>query len=166
MKCLNTIALFCTLGLSQAAFADLPMISNLQVMAHPPGASVTAGYLTINNISDEPLVVTGASSDAVTRIEMHESAIKNDVASMIKHEKLSIAAGETMELKHGGFHLMLMDLVSPLMLGSTLAVTLHTNQGDIQLSMPVVKPGMSAMPSAKHGHGEINIGTPEPSDKP
>ena len=164
MKLLNALALVCTLGLSQSILADLPMISNMKVMAHPPGVTVTAGFLTINNISSEPLVVTGASSDAVTRIEIHESVIKDDIASMNKHEELSIAAGETMEFKHGGFHLMLMELVSPLMMGSTLAVTLHTNQGDIELSMPVVKPNMGAMPSMKQGHGEINIGTPEPSN--
>ena len=163
MKLLNTLALLCTLGLSQSVLADLPMISDMKVMAHPPGVSVTAGFLTINNISSEPLIVTGASSDAVTRIEMHESVIKGDVASMVKHEELSIAAGETFKLEHGGFHLMLMDLISPLMMGSALAVTLHTNQGDIELSMPVIKPGMAAMPSMKNGHGKINIGTPEPS---
>jgi len=150
MKLLQSLALLCTLGLSQSAFADLPMFSDMKVMAHPPGVTVTAGFLTINNISSEPLIVTGASSDAVTRIELHESVINDDIASMTKHEELSIAAGETMELKHGGFHLMLMDIESPLMPGSTLAVTLHTNQGDIELAMPVVKPDMSALPSMKH----------------
>lgn len=159
MKLLQSLALICSLGLSQSVFADLPMISDMKVMAHPPGTTVTAGFLTINNISTEPLIITGASSDTVTRIEMHESVIKDDIATMNKHEELSIAAGEKMELKHGGFHLMLMDLESPLMLGSTLAITLHTNQGDIDVMMPVVKPGM------KHGHGEENVGTPEPSTK-
>ncbi len=141
------------------------MISDMKVMAHPPGATVTAGFLTISNISSEQLVVTGASSDAIARIEMHESVIKDDIASMTKHEELNIAAGQTLRLTHGSFHLMFMDIVNPLMMGSTLTVTLHTNQGDIELSMPVVKPGMGTMPNMKSGHGEINIGAPEPSNE-
>jgi len=163
MKFLSTLAFLYTLALSQSAFADLPMVSDLKVMASPPGATVTAGFLTISNISSEPLVVTGATSAEVSRIEIHESVIKDDVAKMIKHEQLNIASGESMELKHGGFHLMLMDLESPLMMGNTLEITLHTNQGDIALSMPVIKPGMHKKPTMKNAHDEINIGTPEPT---
>lgn len=150
MKILNTLTLLFAITLSQSVFADLPMISNMQVMAQPPGANVTAGYLTIKNISSEPLMVTGASSDAIARIEMHESVVMDDVASMTRHDELQIDSGETLEFKHGGFHLMLMDLSAPLIPGSSLNVTLHTNQGDIELVMPVVMPGMSGKSKMNH----------------
>ena len=150
IKLINTIALLCAIGLSQSVFADVPMISNMQVMAQPPGAKVTAGYLTLKNTSSEQLTITGASSDAIARIEIHESVVKDDVASMTKHNALQIESGETVEFKHGGFHLMLMDLSAPLLPGSTLNVTLHTNQGDIELIMPVVMPGMSGKPKMNH----------------
>ena len=152
IKLVNTLTLLCVLGLSQSVFADLPMISNMQIMAQPPGAKVTAGFFTIKNTSSEQLILTGVSSDTVSRIEMHETVVKNDVASMIKQNELIIEAGDTLKFKHGGFHLMLMDLSTPLMMGSTVNVTLHSNQGDIEMAMPVIKAAMmpAMKPAMKH----------------
>ncbi len=64
------------------------------------------------------------------------------------------------------FHLMLMELDTALVAGTSLNVTLHTSQGDIQIDMPVMKPGMShgrkndQKPNMKQ-HGE-DIAAPMP----
>jgi len=135
--------------ISTVAFADMPMISDMRVMASPPGAKVTAGFLTINNMSSSELIITGVTSDTIPRIEVHESVIKDDVATMVKHNELSIAAGEMLELKHGGFHLMLMDLTEPVVAGKPLSITLHTSQGDIKLDIPVKMPGSHGADASK-----------------
>jgi len=156
MKQVRTLFLILASGFSPVLWADLPMVSDLQVMAQPPGASVTAGYLTINNHSNDPLVITGASSDVISRVEMHESVVHNDVASMTKHETIEIDAGQTLEFKHGGFHLMLMELTEQLMPGSTIDITLHTNQGDVELSMPVIMPSMDHKMDNKMDHSDMS----------
>jgi copper(I)-binding protein len=171
MKLIQSTIAAVAITLTTLAIADMPMISDMKVMAPPPGSKVTAGFLTINNISSDTLVVSAVSSAAIPRIEMHESVVKNDIASMVKQEQLSIPAGETLELKHGSYHLMLMDLDTTLTPGTTLSITLHTNQGDIELDMPVMKPGMSGghkMGHDKHqkpkmmNHGEEDVGAPKP----
>jgi len=124
MKKLITIIALTALSISQSLWANAPRVSDAKAMAQPPGASVTAGYLTLTNIAGDPLVITGASSDTIARVEMHESVVENDIASMKKHEAIQIGAGATLEFKHGGFHLMLMDLTEQLMPGSTVNITL------------------------------------------
>ena len=51
----------------------------------------------------------GATSEAASRIEIHQSVISNEVARMKKREKVSIPAGETLILAPKGMHLMLLE---------------------------------------------------------
>lgn len=159
MKLFQSIIAVIAITIASQATADMPMISDMKVMAPPPGSKVTAGFLTINNVGSDTLVISGVSSTAIPRIEMHESVIKNDIASMVKQEQLSIPAGETLELKHGSYHLMLMDLDTTLTPDTTLPVTLHTNQGDIQLEMPIIT---GHKPTMKKPDDE-DIGAPKPA---
>jgi len=128
-----------------------PHIMNPFVTATPPGATVAAGYLKIMNMSDKPLEITGAQSTSVSRVEIHLSSIVDDVAKMEKVDSLVVPAGETVELKHGSYHLMLMELTSSLKPGDTVDITLNTSSGEVSLQMPVVKQSMSGGHDMKHG---------------
>lgn len=57
-------------------------------------------------------------------VEIHEMAMENDVMKMRQIPGLDLAAGRTMELKPGGFHVMLMDLKQPLKGGESVPITL------------------------------------------
>jgi copper(I)-binding protein len=143
---------------ANSAFADMaPHIINPFVTATPPGATVAAGYLKIMNMSDKPLEITGAQSSTIDRVEIHLSSVVDDVAKMEKVDSLVIPAGETVELKHGSYHIMLMELTAPLKPGDNVDVTLNTSRGDIALQMPVVKHAMGGSHDMKHGdmkHGD------------
>ena len=73
-----------------------------------PSQSVTAGYMKIDNkgaAEDRLLSVTSPAFDAV---ELHEMAIDRDsVMRMRKSGPLTISPGQSLTLKRGGFHLML-----------------------------------------------------------
>ena len=138
--------------LANNAIADMaPHIMNPFVTATPPGATVAAGYLKIMNMSDKPLEINGAQSTTISRVEIHLSSVVDDVATMKKVESLVIPAGETVELKHGSYHLMLMELTSALKPGDNIDVILNTSSGDIALQMPVVKHSMGGGHDMKHG---------------
>lgn len=94
--------------------------------ATPKGATAAAGYLTITNEGSDPDVLTGASSEAAERVELHETAVNADgVASMRPlAQGLTIEAGEAVELKPLGRHLMVMGLKTPLEAGQTLMLRL------------------------------------------
>jgi len=86
--------------------ADMALLVAEQprAMQPPPGASVAAGFMTLSNHSDQDVVITGASSAAFERIEIHESVIENDVAKMIRQDALTVPAKGEIELTHGSYH--------------------------------------------------------------
>jgi periplasmic copper chaperone A len=88
--------------------------------------------------------------------EVHEMRMDAGVMRMRAVDAIKLPAGQTVELKPGGYHLMLLDLKQPLALGDKVSVTLRFKdlQGNAfsqQLQVPV-----SRMPSsqdkAAHAH--------------
>lgn len=89
--------------------------------------------------------------------EIHEMAMDNDIMRMRAVPGLDLNAGRTVELKPGGFHLMLMDLKQPLKAGESVPITLVFENAAQQrftqsLSVPVTALGASGMkPDTGHG---------------
>ncbi len=138
---------------------EMPMIIDPMVTATPPGAKVSAGYMTLKNDSDKDIVITAVSSPSISRVEMHLSKMEGDVASMIKQDELVIKAGESLLLEHGSYHLMLMELSEPLKENDTVDIVLSTNVGELLIEMPIVKTvGTNAHGhSEKHTHGDHDM---------
>ncbi|HQW39470.1 MAG TPA: copper chaperone PCu(A)C [Usitatibacteraceae bacterium] len=82
----------------------------------------TGAFMKLRSTEDAKLV--GAASPAATIVEVHEMAMKNNVMSMRAVDELPLPAGKTVELKPGGYHVMLIDLVKPLAAGEKVPVTL------------------------------------------
>ena len=74
----------------------------------------SAGYLTINNKSNEDLEITSVKSENFKKIEIHKSTTKNNRTSMHQVTTLKIPAKKSIELKPGGIHLMLFEPVDKL----------------------------------------------------
>ena len=93
--------------------------------ATPKGATVAGGYMKIKNTGSTPDRLIGGSSEVATKFEVHEMKMENGVAKMrpIK-DGLEIKPGETVELKPGSFHIMLVDLKKPLTAGDHIKATL------------------------------------------
>jgi hypothetical protein len=53
-------------------------------------------------------------------VEVHEMKMEGDVMKMRAIPALDLPAGKTVELKPGGYHVMLMDLKAPLAKGSSV----------------------------------------------
>jgi copper(I)-binding protein len=91
------------------------------VVDRPGGA-----YLVIHNATAEPDALIGASSPAAATIEVHETT-RDSGGMMGMHAipRLEVAAGESVALAPGGFHLMLIGLTGPLKVGDTIDLTLR-----------------------------------------
>ncbi|MGI3168293.1 copper chaperone PCu(A)C [Pseudooceanicola sp. C21-150M6] len=90
-----------------------------------PNAPVGGGFLTITNTGSADDRLIAATSDIASHVEIHEMAMEGDVMRMRElSQGLPVPAGETVTLKPGGFHLMFMDLKTPLTEGETVTVTL------------------------------------------
>ncbi len=147
--CLWSTCLFSSIS----SASEFPIILDPVVNATPPGAAVTAGYLTLINETSSEIVITGAYSPTIAKVEIHRSIIKDDVAKMELQDSVSLAPGATVKFEHGGYHLMLMALTKPLEEGQSVDIILSTSVGDMLIEMPVQKLGA---PMEGHQHSEAN----------
>lgn len=90
-----------------------------------PGQPVGGGYVTIKNTGDSDDKLIGVESSSAGRAEIHEMAMVNDVMKMRKlDDGIVIPAGQTVELKPGGLHMMFFDVKKPFAEGDKVPVTL------------------------------------------
>jgi copper(I)-binding protein/uncharacterized protein YcnI len=123
--------------------------------ATPPNAPVAGGFLTIANTGAEDDRLTGAASEAAGRMEIHEMIMEGDVMKMRALEDgLPLPAGQTVELKPGGFHLMFMDLKQPLVEGETVEVTLTFEKAG-QITVPLAIGARNAGAALHGGHADM-----------
>ena len=140
----SLFALALLLAGSPAAFAADVKAGDLVITqpwsrATPGGAKTGAGYLTIEKKGGAPDRLVAVSGDVAGRIEVHEMAVNNGVMTMRPLEKgLVIEPGKTVALAPGGYHLMLMELKSPLKQGDKLPVTLEFEKaGKVAVTLEV-----------------------------
>ena len=127
--------------------------------ATPGGAKVAGGYLTIENKGSAPDRLIGGSADLADKVQVHEMATNNGVMTMRPLDKgLAIEPGKTVKLAPGGYHLMLLDLKSPLKQGDKLPVTLEFEKaGKVKLSLDVQGVGAQAPAGADNSGGQMQM---------
>lgn len=128
--------------------ADVPQksldIRDPFARATPPGAKSTAVYMTIENKGKEPDRLLSAKSPAAGIVEIHEMKMDGGMMQMREVKDIVVAPGATVELKPGGYHVMLMDLKQPLKQGDTLPVTLRFEKaGAVEVKATVAAMGAS-----------------------
>jgi copper(I)-binding protein len=133
-------------------------IGNVQVInpwtrATPKGSQVAGAYMVIRNKGSEPERFVGGSSEVAGRVEVHKMEMEGGVAKMRPAKGgLEIKAGESVELKPGSFHVMLMDLKRPLEEGQKIKGTLEFQKsGKVEVEFEVAPLGASPPPMG-HGH--------------
>jgi periplasmic copper chaperone A len=93
-------------------------ISQPWTRATPKGAQVAGGYLKITNTGTTPDRLTGGSAEVAKRFEIHQMSMDGGVMKMREvKDGVAIAPGATVELKPGGFHIMMVTLSKPLTKG-------------------------------------------------
>ena len=115
------------------------VITQAWARATPKGAKTGGGYLTIENNGTAPDRLIGGSADIAGSVQVHEMSMANGVMNMRPLDKgLAIEPGKTVKLAPGGYHLMMMDLKSPLKKGDKLPITLEFEKaGKVQVSLDV-----------------------------
>ncbi len=90
----------------------------------------TALYMRITNRGADAVTITAAETQAANQVEFHETIVENEVARMEALDSLVIPAGETLELRPGGKHIMLSQLTADIMPNSRLAFRLTLDSGE------------------------------------
>ena len=152
-------ALFAAPALAQEVKAGDLVITQAWSRATPGGAKVGGGYLTIENKGSAPDRLTGGSTDVAGKLQVHEMAVNNGVMTMRPLDNgLTIEPGKTVRLAPGGYHLMLIDLKSPLKQGDKLPITLEFEKaGKVKLSLDVQGVGAQGPAAAGDAGGHMEM---------
>jgi len=143
-----------------AAAQALPKVEGAWVRSAVAGQSGTGAFMKLT--AREPLQLVGASTPVAGVAQVHEMKMEGDVMHMRPLPKLDLPAGQAVELKPGGYHVMLQDLKQPLVAGTTVPLTLvfrdakgAENKLELSLPVAVTAPGAAAamaMPMPMDGH--------------
>ena len=129
--------------------ATVGEISILSPAARATENEVTAVYFTIHNHGEADRLI-GAASNVTANVQLHEVVMQDGSMQMRQVEGgIEVPANSDVELKPGGYHVMLLDLAAPLELGSEIELELTFEKaGSVSLTVPVSlapgeSPGMS-----------------------
>lgn len=125
-------------GMEPAKVGDLELTAGF-TKAMLPGQPVGGGFVVIKNTGSTDDVLVAAESAVADHVELHEMAMENDVMKMrpVK-DGIPVPAGETVELKPGGLHMMFMGVKEPFVEGGTVKVKLTFEKaGSVDLVLPV-----------------------------
>lgn len=145
---LLTIFSLLVLAACNATSAATDAISVENVRANMTLPSETGSFwMVITNNSETDDVLTGASYEGCGAVELHNMFMEEGVMvmRMVEGGEIPIPAGETVELKPGGLHVMCLQKEAPLELGSAVEISLEfANAGTITVEGTVVEPAMSS----------------------
>jgi len=149
MKALVTVVLLASAA-SLPAWAAQISVTDAWVRATMPGQPVGGAYLQIRSDADARLI--GVSSSVVPRVEVHEMTMDGDMMRMREVKAVELPKGKTVSLEPGGFHIMLMNLKKPIVVGDSIPLTLVI-ESDGKRQTVEVKAEARAMDGAmRHAH--------------
>ena len=148
-----------SLSLAAAAHAQVT-VSDPWVRATVPQQKATGAFMQLTAAKEARLV--SASSPVAGVVEIHEMAMTDNVMKMrALPAGLELPAGKAVDLKPGGYHVMLMDLKGEVKEGDTVPLTLvfegkdgkRQNLDIKATAKPLAMSGMGQKPAAgEHKH--------------
>ena len=145
------LALF---GAATLAQADVT-VSDPWVRGTVPAQRATGAFMRLQ--ADQDLRLVAASSPVAGVAEVHEMLMQDNVMKMRRLDGIALGKGKPLELKPGGYHVMLMDLKQPLKAGEQVPLTL-TFEGAAKgktITKQVQATVQSLAPQGSQGHGAM-----------
>jgi copper(I)-binding protein len=123
--------LILALGLAALAlplYAASVIVEDAWTRSTAPLQPVAGAFMKLT--SDTNAALVGASSPAAGRVEVHMMRMQDGVMFMRPVKSLFLPKGQAIELKPGGYHIMLMDLKQPFKVGETVPLILKIRAGN------------------------------------
>lgn len=124
------------------------------VRATVASQKATGAFMKLTSPANTRLVA--AQSSVANVVEIHEMAMVGDMMKMRAIPGLDVPAGKNVELKPGGYHVMLIDLKDQIKVGDTVPITLvfegpDKKQQTVEIKAPA-RPLNTAMSKGEHKH--------------
>jgi copper(I)-binding protein len=153
MKFRHCITLAIGLALASSAGAQVT-VDQAWVRATAPGQPVAGAYLKIKSAQAAALVAV--RTPVTARAEIHEMKMEGGIMKMRPVTRIELPAGKTVELRPGGYHLMLMNIAKPLRPGETVPITLVIEGADKKRQEIEINAEVRDMTAGMGGHGKMH----------
>jgi copper(I)-binding protein len=141
-------------GTTTAPSGEKASVTKQWARTSPSDAANGAAYFSIASPVDDQLTGVMVDASVAKMAQMHETKMSGGMGSgttmagattavpqmsMSPVDSIDLKAGTPLELKPGGYHIMLMELAKPLKVGDTITLTLTLAKGgDIKVDVPVL----------------------------
>ena len=133
------------LGLGSSAYAQVT-VDRAWVRATVPNQTATGAFMRIT--ANKEVQLSSVRSPVAGLAEVHEMTMDNGIMRMRAVGRLQLKAGQSVELKSGGYHLMMLALKQQIKQGEAVPLTLEFKAADASISKVEVKAIASLSPPA------------------
>jgi copper(I)-binding protein len=141
---ISTVAFFVTQGSEEVSakvssiVIENPVVRSIDSASfknEETGKYMTGAFMTITNNGDQDVTLVGGASPIAGIVEIHEVI---DGMMMPMSNGLVIPAGESVKLRMGGYHVMLLELSDEIKAGDETEVTLRfSDESEQTITAPV-----------------------------
>ncbi len=126
------------------------------IMVKEPWARGTpksgGAFFMIHNMGGQDRLV-GVKGEVANKVQLHQSVMEGGMMKMKHVDGIDIPAKGMATLAPGGFHVMMMGLKKPLMVGHSFPLTLvFEKAGELKINVEVRKLGAKGASGMSHGH--------------
>ncbi len=126
------------------------------IMVKEPWARGTpksgGAFMMIHNMGGQDRLV-GVKGDVANKIQLHQTVMEGGMMKMKHVHGIDVPAKGMATLQPGGYHVMMMGLKKPLMVGHSFPLTLvFEKAGELKIDVEVRKLGAKGGHGMKHGH--------------
>mgnify|MGYP000851720779 CR=1 FL=1 len=118
-------------------------------------AGQVMGGAFVNLTSDQPAQLVGVSSPVAVETQLHGMSMQGEGMQMKQVPSIDLPANQTVSLRPGSYHIMLMGLKKPLVAGSIVPIQLKvkTAKGNIEVLRIKVPVKILDTHMMSHSHG-------------
>lgn len=136
--------------LSASAAPATVQADDAWVRATVPQQRATGAFMRLT--AEAPVRLLGASSPAAARVELHEMRMEGDLMRMRQVASIELAAGRTVVLAPGGYHIMLLGLARQARPGERIPLNLEFEGADRRRFSVEVAASVRALGAAQPAH--------------
>ena len=150
MKRLSIFAALLSLATAAAFAADSVKVYDVWARDTVPGAMVSAAYMRIKSDARMQLVKVESPVAGVT--EIHKMEMKDGIMKMQAVDGVEVLPGKVVDLKPGGYHIMLMMLKDQIKAGAKVPLTLTFEDASKKQTIIKVEATAQARDAQEHKH--------------
>lgn len=104
-------------------------ITDAWIRETPPGCTVTAAFMKIENLTDTNLAIVQLETAVSDTVELHTMAYEGEMMTMKQVDHIPVPAHGTAVLAPGGLHVMLFGVKTSLTAGDSVSLVARLSDG-------------------------------------